>query len=267
MVAYQFPLDEYLARIKLERVAAASSTQLERLHRAHVYAVPFENLDIQLGRGINLDPRTVDEKIIRRHRGGYCFELNALFKRALEACGFEVRTLLARVHITGVPSGRSHQLSLVTINNQEWVVDVGFGSACPRAPLPFEMDSPQKQDGLRFQLTGHALGYMLQAERDGSWQDLYSFDLGAVVANDIIYGNHYMSTSPESIFTISRVVTMCHPEGETLLHNYRCTRVHGVEQTIEQWPNSPHYLRKLAQHFGIELSAKYEDLQGVDVAN
>lgn len=266
MTDYRFPLDEYLARIGLVSAPAANLAQLEALQRAQVYAVPFENLDIQLGRGISLDPALVDDKVIRRRRGGYCFELNSLFKRALVTCGFNVRTLLARVHVTGIPSGRGHQLSLVTLNERQWIVDVGFGSACPRAPLPFEMHTPQEQDGRVFRLVPHTLGHLLQVEREGAWQDLYSFDLGEVVDNDIDYGNHYTSTSPHTIFTRARVATLCHPEGETLLHNYRCTIVRGTDSRVEHWPDSPEYLDALSRHFGIELDSAYAELRPVDGA-
>jgi N-hydroxyarylamine O-acetyltransferase len=266
MNAYRFPLDEYLARIGYGRVPVANLAQLEALQRAQVYTVPFENLDIQLGREIVLDPARVDDKIIRQRRGGYCFELNSLFMRALITCGFTVRKLLARVHVTGTPSGRGHQLSLVTVNDRQWIVDVGFGSACPRAPLPFEMHSPQDQDGRKFQLVPHALGYLLQVEQEGAWKELYSFDLGEVLENDIAYGNYYTSTSPRSIFTSARVVSLCHPEGQTLLHNYRCTIVRGASTQVEHWPDSPQYLDALRQHFGIELGSNYAALQPIDSA-
>ena len=228
MSDYHFPLDEYLSRIGVGDVGLVSIEQLESLHRAQVYTVPFENLDVQLGRGIVLDPAHVDAKIIHRRRGGYCFELNALFNRALSALGYETRTLLARVHVTGAPSGRGHQLTLVTLDNRQWIVDVGFGSACPRAPIPLELDAPRRQDDREFKLTAHELGYLLKVKREDGWQDLYSFDLGPVVANDIAYGNHYTSTSPESVFTSARVATLCHPEGETLLYNYRYTTKRGA---------------------------------------
>lgn len=110
MANYQFPLDEYCTRIGVPSSGMPTVDRLEELQRAQVYTIPFENLDIQLGRGIDLTPSYADDKLIRRQRGGYCFELNGLFLRALTAAGFEARALLGRVHLSGEPTGRGHQL-------------------------------------------------------------------------------------------------------------------------------------------------------------
>jgi N-hydroxyarylamine O-acetyltransferase len=81
------------------------------LHRAHVMTVPFENLDIHLGRPISLAPADLFRKIVSSRRGGYCFELNGLFALLLEALGIAVTRLAARVlyGAEGVRP-RSHQV-------------------------------------------------------------------------------------------------------------------------------------------------------------
>ena len=122
-----FPFDEYCARTSTTTIGAPTIDRLEDLQRAQAYAIPFENFDIQLGRGINLDAEHLLNKLVRSRRGGYCFELNGLFLRAIQRAGFRARALLARVHVAGEPTGRGHQMSLVAMGDRQWIVDVGFG--------------------------------------------------------------------------------------------------------------------------------------------
>jgi N-hydroxyarylamine O-acetyltransferase len=263
VATYQFPLDEYYARIDVPFSGKPTVDRLKELQRAQVYTIPFENLDIQLGRGIDLTPSHVDDKVIRRQRGGYCFELNGLFCRALRAAGFEVRPLLARVHNGDEPGGRCHQLSLVSIAGRDWIVDVGFGKASPRVPIPLEFDTPTDHDGTSLRLTNHELGYMLQKDQDGHWDTLYSFDLCPVVPKDIVVANYFTSTHPGIHFTTSRMAVLCHPEGDTRLLNYRCTTSRRGKEQVEQFPDADLYLEKLKQQFGIQLDATYDQLQPV----
>src|SRR5262245_65352716 len=89
---------EYLERLAAPRPAAADEAALRTLHRAHLLAVPFENLDIHLGRPIRLEPEALFQKIVHERRGGFCYELNGLFAQLLEALGYEVTRLSARVY-------------------------------------------------------------------------------------------------------------------------------------------------------------------------
>jgi N-hydroxyarylamine O-acetyltransferase len=140
---------------------------LEALHRTQVSTLPFENFDILLGRGIALAPTALCHKLVHRARGGYCFELNGLLLMALQAIGFEARALLARVHLTGTPSGREHQLTLVTLQGRDWIADVGFGGFGPRAPLPLECNRPTTHEGQTFRLMeAGPFGVMLQAQKE-----------------------------------------------------------------------------------------------------
>lgn len=118
----------YLTRIGYEGSVNPSVETLRLLHRAHVLTVPFENLDIHLGRSISLDPSALFRKIVLSRRGGYCFELNGLFALLLEQLGFSVTRLAARVLYGGEGvRPRSHQLLLVQIGESRWIADVGFG--------------------------------------------------------------------------------------------------------------------------------------------
>ncbi len=139
MATFEFDRNTYLQRINYSGETTPTSDTLKALHHAQLYNIPFENFDIQLGRGIDLAPGAIFEKLVHQVRGGYCFELNGLFLMALQAFGFDVRPLLGRVHITGTPTGRGHQIELVTIEGEQWIADVGLGVGTPRAPIPLEM--------------------------------------------------------------------------------------------------------------------------------
>ncbi len=262
MDSYEFDLEAYLHRINFSGAIDVSPDTLASLHNAHFHAIPFENFDILLGRGIDLTPQAVFNKLVLKKRGGYCFELNGLFLQALKALGFKARALLARVHVTGTPSGRGHQLELISIDGRDWLADVGFGGNSPRMPIPMELDSPVTKDGQTIRLTdGGHFGTMLQALEDGEWKDLYSFDLGYVCPADIAYGNHYTSTSPDTFFTFSRVAGCPLPGGGiTLLDRTLKITANGREE-VQTLPDSPAYLDALKTNFGIELDALYDDLK------
>jgi N-hydroxyarylamine O-acetyltransferase len=264
---FRFDGEAYLARIGLDSAAAVVSVAgLEATHRAHVYTIPFENFDILLGRGIDLSPEHLFRKIILQPRGGYCFELNGLYLQLLQALGFEAKPLLARVHTRGKPSGRHHQLSLVTINGREWIADVGFGANGLRAPIPFELDRIARQDGLHFRLAAcPPFGTMLQTLESDQWQNLYSFDLEHVCTADIYSGNHYTSTSPWSFFTWSRVASLSNADGRVSLHDFNLTVVsEGGVQEI-QLAHDASYLDKIREYFGIVIDAPYERLQPLNM--
>lgn len=125
-----FDLARYLERIKLPVASVADGQTLDRLQFAHRQHIPFENIDVKLGRPVSIDGAAVFEKLVTRARGGYCFEQNQLFLDALTALGFSARTLLARVWLGAkdMPP-QTHSLILVTIDDELWIADAGFGGS------------------------------------------------------------------------------------------------------------------------------------------
>jgi N-hydroxyarylamine O-acetyltransferase len=206
---FPFPVADYLERIGLPSIPRADEAGLRALHRAQFFTIAFENLDILLGRGIHLAPEALVDKLVERRRGGYCFELNGLMSLALEAFGFATRPLLARVHLHSPPSGRTHQINLVTLGSRAWVMDVGFGGGGPRAPMPLEEGRIEEDDGLAYRLIAREpWGYMMQTREQDVWKDSYSFDLSVATPADIRVGNHFTSTSPDSLFTRTRTISL-----------------------------------------------------------
>ena len=262
MATFEFDRDAYLRRINYAGETTPTLSTLQALHHAQLYTIPFENFDIQLGRGIDLAPGAIFDKLVRRMRGGYCFELNGLFLMALQAFGFDVRPLLGRVHITGRPSGRGHQIEMVTIGGTQWIADVGFGAGTPRTPIPLRFDHPTSHEGQTVRLVdSNPWGIMLQALTNDQWMDLYSFDLGHVCQADIDYGNHFTSTHPSSLFVLARVAALPVERGVLTLFDTSFKRsIAGRDEEVAL-EEGPSYLDALRTYFGIELHAAYDELR------
>lgn len=224
-------LDAYLRRIGVSRPGPADGTTLATLHRAHLGAIPFENLDVVLGRGISVDLDDVQAKLVDRARGGYCYEHATLFAAALERVGFQVDRVLAR---TGDPAEhprpRSHLVLLVTgaDDDERWLADVGFGSGLLR-PLRLREEGPQQQGDWAYQLVRgqhpRDTAWRLR-EHDGTgWTTIQTFTEEPCYPVDVEVANENTSTSPRSPFTQRPVVVV---KDETLVR-----RLLGREHTVE----------------------------------
>lgn len=196
-----FHLSGYLARIRQPSVTGADAATLARLHRAHLAAIPFENLDIQMGRLIALDAVSLQEALVLRRRGGYCFQQNALFRLALSALGFTVHAREARVRFAAtlpVPP-RTHMVLVVPIDGVDWLVDVGFGANGIVEPLRLD-GTTATQDGWMFRVKREARLHVLQRRDGDRWLDLYAFTDDDAATIDYVVGNWYTSTHPDSKF-------------------------------------------------------------------
>lgn len=255
-----FDLDAYFARIRLTEAIAPDAVGLATLQRAHRLAIPFENLDVRLGRGIGIDSASVFAKLVLMKRGGYCFEQNRLFADALMALGFSVRPLLARVWLgagDAVPP-KTHTLSLVMLDGEPWIADAGFGgSYSPPMPL-FDGSEADALDGARYLLREDAArGWLLERrEADAAWQPQYSFTENLVEPLDLELSNHWTSTRRGTRFLDLSVVSIVLPTGFASLTDRayrRNTRGEPVATMIED----PRVWRlRLSMMFGIDLTAE-----------
>ena len=171
-------LDAYLARIGYGPNPGVNAEALRALHQAHLATIPFENVDIALGRGIRLDLGSLQSKLVRRHRGGYCYEHNLLFAAALERLGYDVVRLAARVRAgREQPAPRTHMMLLAEAGGKRWVSDVGFGNGLLE-PLPLEPGGPIRQGDWTFTVEGERSGInVLRSLGPEGWAGLYSFTL------------------------------------------------------------------------------------------
>ena len=149
-----FDLAAYLARIGFDGALDQTFKTLSSLHFAHVSAIPFENLDIVLGRRISLDLGDLQAKLVTSRRGGYCFEQNALFAAALESLGFTVLRLAARVRFGSTEiRPRTHMLLEVEAEKTRWLSDVGFGAGGLLYPIELHSGEPFEQGAGRTAFT------------------------------------------------------------------------------------------------------------------
>ena len=133
-------IEEYLARIGRESPARPGDDELRDLHVAHLLTVPFENVSIHLGEAIVLEPEALVAKVVRRRRGGFCYELNGAFAYLLSGLGYEVDLLAARSHGAG---GLGVPYDHLVLRVGPWLVDVGYGR---HSLYPVRWDVPDEQN-------------------------------------------------------------------------------------------------------------------------
>ncbi|MCW0216590.1 MAG: arylamine N-acetyltransferase [Pseudonocardia sp.] len=192
----------YLARIGVAGDLPPDGATLSRLHRAHVASIPFENLDVLLGRGVDVDLPAVAAKLVDRGRGGYCYEHGTLFSAVLVRLGFTVHRLLARVGDDRTrPGPRTHMTLDVRAGEQRWFADVGFGSGL-LWPLPWHDGATATQGtwlhGLV--LADDGVWEHRQHRPDGRWETLYRVTEEPQHVSDVRMANHFTSTYPASPF-------------------------------------------------------------------
>lgn len=219
-------LDAYFTRIGYHGPATPTLATLRALHALHPAAIPFEAIDVQLGRGIDLRPAAVDAKLLSGGRGGYCHEHNSLFKRALRTIGFDVENLVARVMWMMPPNiavPRGHAALRVTVEGEHYLADVGFGGCVPTAPLRFSTSEPQATGHERFRLVASGDGYVLEAQRDETWLPLYELMDKPQIDADLAVMNWFTSTHPDSPFRRFLMAARTTPEARYGLRDNRLT--------------------------------------------
>lgn len=168
---------------------------------------------------VSLELADLEDKLVRRRRGGYCFEQNLLLKGALEALGAEVDVLLARVRVgrpPGVPRPRTHLVLRVRAGGRDWHADVGFGRGTLLEPIPFGPGGPYEQSGWRFRIVEDGPELVLQAVQDDEWVDLYGFLPEPVPSIDVETSNWFACTHPRSPFVTGLIVSSQRPDGTRL---------------------------------------------------
>lgn len=214
--------DAYLQRINYTGPLNPSVGTLRVLHQAHLLAVPFENLDIHLGRLIIPDEAAFYHKMVERRRGGFCYELNGLFAWLLRQLGFDVTLLSARVaNGNDIFGPEFDHLVLLVQLEERWLADVGFGD-CFRDPLRLDEPGEQVQPLGAYRLT-HAGGEWVYWERGEAleWQPQYQFTLQPRRLSDFAEMCHIQQTAPESHFTWQRICSLATPSGRVSLSNRR----------------------------------------------
>jgi N-hydroxyarylamine O-acetyltransferase len=192
-------------RAYLERIGLGDTQGpgLAEIHRAHATTIAFENFDSYSGTPVSLDPAHIEEKMVTRGRGGYCFEHNLLLQAALESIGgYVVDPMLARVRLGPADSPRplGHLLLRVKGPDGTSLADVGFGGGGLLDPLPFATGVETDQSGWRYRLIEDGPELVLQVFQDGGWTDMYGFVPEPARPVDIEVNNWFTATHPDSDF-------------------------------------------------------------------
>jgi N-hydroxyarylamine O-acetyltransferase len=244
-------VDAYLQRIGYHRDRTPNAETLRNLHHAHMLAVPFENLDIHWGCPIVLDEKSLYEKIVRRRRGGFCYEANGLFAALLRELGFNVTLLSARVMDDGKPGPEFDHLTLLVQLEERWLTDVGFGDSF-REPLRLDDPNEQLQNHGAYCLTKDGEQWTLLARSsDNAWKPQYVFTLQPRQLVDFAGMCHYHQTSPESHFTRKRVCSVATPAGRVTLSDMRLIITKSGERQERMLASREEYANALREYFGV----------------
>ena len=214
---HSIDLGAYFSRIGYAGPRTPTLETLRAVHALHPAAIAFENLDPLLGRRVRLDPVSVEQKLIRSRRGGYCFEQNALLALALAALGFKITGHAARVYVKTEPGKirRSHMLLKVDLPDGPHIADVGFGAWALSGPLRLLDEREQETPHGPFRVSRAGDSFGVETVVDGAWTTLYRFTLEEQMPADYEVTNWYCATHPESRFTTELMVARL-PKGRRL---------------------------------------------------
>lgn len=244
----------YLERFGCPGPHAPDAATLGRLHLAHLRAVPFENLDITLGRPIELDLERLFDKIVRRRRGGFCYELNGLFAWLLGRLGYRVQMLSGRVWgETDFGPEFDHMLLLVDLAGPV-VADVGFGDSFL---LPRPLDAvPRQEHGRSYRFVGHGAGHALERRVGAAdWQPQYCFTTQPRALADFAPMCRWQQTAPESVFTGKTVCSRATADGRVTLAGGRLIVTRGEAREERAVQDLAEWSDLLLRDFAIRIPA------------
>lgn len=242
----------YLDRIDYKGEVTPSLNTLKNLQKAHVLTVPFENLDIHIGKPIDLSKEGLIEKIIFQKRGGFCFELNGLFCELLTELGFDAQLIAARVYSrdNGYGLPMDHATILVHLDQINYLVDVGYGEFSFE-PLQIELNKPLEDERGFFIIEEHEKDVYRVSKLDQSKKKHeYLFELTPhplVAFKDMCL---YHQTSPDSPFTQRRLITLPTPTGRVTLTSEKFLAKDGRQIKLETIENEEAFYAKLEEVFG-----------------
>jgi len=247
-------VDTYLHRLAYQGPRRADLQTLTALHQAHLQRIAFENLDISLGRKLDLSADALLDKLLRQGRGGFCYELNQAFALLLETLGFGVSRLSARVH-NGKDYGPDfdHMLLLLHVDGQDYLADVGFGD-CFRTPLRLGGEGVHEL-GLRYYLAADSEQHsvLMQTKDDSAGHAQYRFSVRAHPISDFFEMCEYQQTSPASHFTQKSICSIATAKGRISISNNKCIITDEQGRHVHSIHNESEYRALLLEHFSMHL--------------
>jgi N-hydroxyarylamine O-acetyltransferase len=252
-------VEGYLDRIGHQGGLEPTAETLRALHRAHLLAVPFENLDIHRGRWITLEVPALYRKVVGERRGGFCYELNGLFAGLLRALGYEVSLLEARVHIgDGDRYGAPFDHLVLAVRcpgaAERWLADVGFGDSYLE-PLRLVVGEEQVDATGAYRIDeGDGDLVLLRRAPGAAWRPAHRFvdyphELASFAAMC-----RYHQTSPRSPFTQRSVCSLATPTGRLTLRDTRLIVTDGEQRSEHPIEDEAAWREALRTRFGVELA-------------
>ena len=247
-------LDAYLQRIGWDGETAATLDTLAGVLHAHMTAIPFENLDVLLGRPILLDPASVQQKLVGAERGGYCFEHTTLFGAALEELGFQPVRHSARVLLFSPrsESPRAHMFLTVQLPEGAFIVDPGFGGPAARFPIPLVDHQGHPGDATHWMVRDGDF-WVLRTKQDDGPTDAWASTLEHDYPIDFEMANHFVSTHPSSPFVNRIMMSRFTPTGRVTVMNRDVTVTESGMTESFQLATKADLRALLVRHFGFDL--------------
>lgn len=257
---FQLDLPAYFARIGY---TGPRTPTLEVLHAVtvhHAAAIPFENLDVLLGRGINIGPAAVERKLVREKRGGYCFEQNHLMLLALQALGFRVTPLSARVRWQrprDFTPPRTHLFVRVELDGETWLTDVGVGGLSLTAAIRLNHNGEQPTPHEPRRIVRDNGRLIHQVHLDAGWHDVYEFTGEEMPPIDRELANWWTSTNPESKFRQNLMIARAGTDGtrRNILNREFTIRQRDGQVEKRELSTPDELLEVLARDFGLHFPA------------
>lgn len=248
-------LEAYFNRIGWGDEVKPTYQALAGLLQAHMSAIPFENLDVLLNRPVRLDLDSLQAKIVRSRRGGYCFEQATLFAAVLQALGFQPVSHLARVTLFSPrhASPRAHMFLTVALPEGTFVVDPGFGALASCTPIPLEEASQNPPSDRTHWMARDDRFWVMRTRTEDGTIDAWATTLEPENPVDFELGNHFTATHPVSPFVNRIMMRAITPDGRVTVMNRDYTVWRGNTPHPGQLADRTALRALLAEHFGFDL--------------
>lgn len=255
MSTARLALDAYLERVRYAGGTRPDFATLAALLRAHMAAIPFENLDVLLGTPVRLDLQSLQDKLVAAHRGGYCFEHASLLAAVLERLGFRPVRHAARVVLFAprTASPRTHMFLTVPLAEGTFVVDPGFGALAPRVPVPLAEGAEARCGTEWHAMVRDGPHWVLRTQTGGKTVDCWVSTMEQDNLVDFEMGNHYTATHPASPFVNRIMMRALTDDGRVAVMNREFTIWRGHQQLTSQLADRKALRAILPEYFGFDL--------------
>jgi N-hydroxyarylamine O-acetyltransferase len=249
-------LQEYLQELAVDTSGEKTLALLEKLQQKHLEKFLFSSINVLLKKDLSLESSSLFKRVVSDKSGGYCFEHNKIFYELLEALGFKVRSILGRVlNNKDIKVPKTHRINLVTVDDETFLVDVGFGPSCPNIPLNISNTEQISKRGRSFRLIKKENSYCLSEKQDKDYFTYYSFTLEEAFEPDFEMGHFYSSHYEQAVFVNNLLVSKILENEICFLRNGSFHHIQGTNVEIVDIDNVELLKELMNEKFGIALAS------------